>query len=134
MKLINKGIALVMFSLILVFSACGMKKETTTFKQIIGTGTIVSLMIEHEGDKITKISSKTTFDNEVVGITDEEVASQFVDAFQQNSKLEDVEIEYSEKETTITYKTPEELVNDDGSFKEIEKQLTTEIGFEKENK
>lgn len=119
------------FVMQLVFGGCGEKTEKATFTQSPMTGTEVSIIVEHKGDKITSVAAKAVFDNEKLQITDEEMADQVVDAFKSASNLKDVKVDYTKKETVITYDAPADSVKSGSSFKDGEKQLT-DMGFEKE--
>ncbi|MGC6769982.1 DUF1307 domain-containing protein [Enterococcus sp. LJL128] len=117
--------------LLVVLVGCGAKTETDTFSQSPMTGTKVSIIVEHEGDKVTKVSGKAVMDNEVLQITDEDMAKEVAKSFEESSGLGDAEMKYTEKETIITFDAPDESVGVGASFKEGEEALT-EIGFEKE--
>lgn len=104
--------------------------ETDTFMQSPMDGTEVSIIVEHEGDKVTDVSAKAVFDNEKLKITDKETAEQVADAFEKASNLEDAKMEYTKKETVITYKAPANSVKSGSSYKDGEEQLT-KMGFEK---
>lgn len=71
--------------MVFVLSGCGGKAETDTFTQSPMEGTDVSIIIEHKGDKVTKVSCKAVFDNEKLLITDEDMAKQVADAFEKSS-------------------------------------------------
>ncbi|MHC5227871.1 hypothetical protein ACYSNW_06275 [Enterococcus sp. LJL99] len=118
------------FVMLLVLGGCGEKTEETTFTQSPMTGTEVSIIVEHKGDKVTKVSAKAVFDNEKLQITDEDMADQVVEAFKSSSNLEDVKVDYTKKETVITYDAPADSIKTGTSFKDGEKQLT-DMGFEK---
>lgn len=130
MKLNRKLIQLVVLVFIFVLAPCGIKIKTTQFDQLIGTGTLVSMVIKHKGNKIVEVSSQTIFNNEAFGILDESSAEQIVTSFQRTSQLEDVEIDYSKDQTIIKYTTPKEFQQIGGSLKELEKQLLG-AGFKK---
>ncbi|MFI3805637.1 hypothetical protein [Vagococcus fluvialis] len=130
MKLNRKWIQLVVLAFIFELVSCGIKIKTTQFDQLIGTGTLVSMVIKHKGNKIIEVSSQTTFNNEAFDILDESSAEQIVKSFQRTSQLEDVEIDYSKNQTIIKYTTPKEFHQIGGSLKELEKQLLG-AGFKK---
>lgn len=120
--------------MVVLLGGCGQKAKanvaTDTFTQSPMDGTEVSIIVEHEGDKITNVSAKAVFDNKKLKIDDEKSAEQVTKAFETASNLEDAEMKYTEKETVITYEAPEESVKSGSSFKEGSEQLT-KIGFEK---
>lgn len=128
MKKFKMILMAVVLSVVLV--GCGSKAETETFTQTAMEGVTAEIMIEHEGDKVTNVSAKAIFDNELLSITDEETAEIVVDAFKASSALEDVDMTYSEKETSLTYTAPAELVDEGASFKDAEESLTSQ-GFKK---
>lgn len=116
--------------MVFILSGCGKKAETATFTQSPMVGSEVSIIVEHEGDKVTKVSCKAVFDNETLQITDEDTAKQVSEAFETSSNLKDSKMKYTEKETVITYEAPANSVKSGSSFKEGEKQLI-DMGFEK---
>lgn len=123
-KILNLGLLVLVFILV----GCGAKKETATFTQTPMEGTDTSIVVEHEGDKVTKVSAKVVFDNKKLNITDESTADQVAKAFESSSNLANATVKYSEKETTITYDAPDTYVKSGGSYKDAEKSLTS-AGF-----
>lgn len=122
------GVYVVMLFFVLV--GCGSKSETTTFSQTPMPGADTSIVVTHEGDKVTDVSAKVVFNNETMQITDETIADQMVEAFESTSELKNTKIKYTKKETVITYDAPAEYVKSGSSYKDAEKSLT-EIGFTK---
>ena len=125
-KMIGMGILSVLFILV----GCGAKKETTTFTQTPMTGADMSIVVEHEGENVTKVSAKVVFNNEILQITDESAADKVAEAFEASSKLDNPTMKYSDKETVITYDAPAEYVKSGSKYKDAEKALT-DAGFEK---
>lgn len=118
------------FVMLLIFGGCGEKSEKATFTQSPMTGAEVAIIVEHKGDKITSVSTKAVFDNEKLQITDESMANQVVESFKSASNLEDVKVDYTKKETVLTYDAPVSSIKTGSSFKDGEKELT-DMGFEK---
>lgn len=116
--------------MVLIFAGCGGKATTDTFTQVPMAGTEVSIIVEHKGDKVSKVSCEAKFDNEKLQITDEATAKQVVEGFEASSNLKDTKMTYTEKETVITYEAPANSIKSGTSFKEGEKQLT-DAGFTK---
>lgn len=116
--------------LVVGLSGCGAKKETDTFSQEM-SGAKFSIIVEHEGDKVTDVSAKMVLDNDTLSIVDKDTAEKVSDAFEKSSGLEDTEFKYTSKKTTITGKAPSDMIEDGGSYKDSVKELEKK-GFEKE--
>ena len=107
----------------LLLAGCGAKETTDTFSQTLMEGATVSIIVTHKEDKVTKIAAETTLDNALNQITDEASAKEMVELFEEASELEDTEMSYSEKETVITYATPDSFLAFEESYEELETYL-----------
>lgn len=116
--------------LFFVLVGCGSKNETSTFSQSPMPGADASVIVTHEGDKVTDVSAKVVFNNKTMQITDEAIADQMVEAFEATSELKNAKVKYTKAETVITYDAPAEYVKTGSSYKDTEKSLT-EMGFTK---
>lgn len=116
--------------MVVVLGGCGSKEATETFTQTPTTGTEIAIIVKHKGDKITDVSCETTFDNDVLQITDEKTAKQMVKVFEQTSNLKDTKMTYGKKQTVITYKESTAGITSGTSYKDSEKSLKA-LGFEK---